>query len=577
MQAHKMQRLYQLCLENIVHNSNFWLQVKHTQEKIGILSSPFDSLPASLEQDLLDMYEQINGLSGQNNFWLEQQEKWRLFVTRRIKRLCITKYTEKTSLVHIATTCRNLNHLEVRDVQEALPYLKAVAPCLTTVVSLNIDTMAHVTSGSLKYIRSHCPNLRTLGLKSCFLNDKAVSHLKHISTLAELDLRDTEVTAVGVSHVLKSNPQLRSLHHPEVVHAVYKLHSTRTWRVRVEASLWSSSMAVCYHLREIDLELSRKDNPSMLAVVVSVCPEIERVRIEFDARASPYALVPLAALKCLTELDIQCVADTNRKPWVDHATHSSVLDSITLFEGSVLPILQSCGSHLHALSLEGISGVDMKSVEIHCPNLVSLGLYYNTYARNSFRIPDNIASVKPFPSLRRLLFGSNSGNSDFSASYLEWLLSNENLEELSLSGSPLFTDELFACAFANSAAFPQLRRLELDYCNVTAEVITGFLYHCGRKSLRELSICGPFVREQASPALCYIICEKLDVQLEAYFYSFIKMKKRMLRYKQDLNFISSKSDIHLQDICKKTAILQTNTTSGYFSQRSTYSSEAATF
>jgi len=376
-----------------------------------------------------------------------------------------------------------------------------------------------------------------LGLKSCFLNDKAMGHLKHISTLAELDLRDTEVTAAGVSQVLKSNPQLRSLHHPEVVRALYKLHSTRTWLVRVEASLLNPSMAACYHLREIDLELSRKDNPSMLAVVVSVCPEIERVRIEFDARASPYALVPLAALKCLTELDIQCVADTNRKPWDDHPTNGGMLECVTLFEGSILPILQSCGDHLLSLSLEGISGVDMKIVEVHCPHLVSLGLYYNTYAQNSFRIPDNKASVKPFPSLRRLLFGSNSGNNDFSASYLEWLLSNENLEELSLSGSPLFTDELFACAFTNSAAFPHLRRLELDYCNVTAEVITGFLYHCGRKSLRELSICGPFVREQASPALCYIICEKLDVQLEAYFYSFIKMKKRMVRYKQDLNFI----------------------------------------
>jgi hypothetical protein len=44
MQAHKMQRLYQLCLENIVDNASFWLQVKHTQEKIGVLSSPFDSL-----------------------------------------------------------------------------------------------------------------------------------------------------------------------------------------------------------------------------------------------------------------------------------------------------------------------------------------------------------------------------------------------------------------------------------------------------------------------------------------------------------------------------------------------------
>lgn len=364
-------------------------------------------------------------------------------------------------------------------------------------------------------------------MKACILNDKAMSHLKHVSTLAELDLCDTEVTAVGVSHVLKSNPQLRSLHHPEVVRALYKLHSTRTWLV--------SSMAGCYRLREIDIELSRYDNPSMLAVVVSVCPEIERVRIEFDSWVSPYALVPLAALKSLTELHLQCVADTNRIPSYDYPIHIAMPESVTMFESSILPILQSRGTHLLALSLEGISRVDMRLVELHCSHLVSVGLNYNTYTRNSFKVPDNKASSKPFPSLRKLLFGSNSGNNDFSASYLEWLLSNESLEELSLSGSPLFTDELFASAFTNSGAFPQLRRLELDYCNVTAEVIRGFLFHCGRKSLRELSICGPFVREQASPALCYIISEKLDVQLEAYACSFIRLKKRLVRYKRDLS------------------------------------------
>lgn len=364
-------------------------------------------------------------------------------------------------------------------------------------------------------------------MKACILNDKAMSHLKHISTLAELDLCDTEVTAVGVSHVLKSNPQLRSLHHPEVVRALYKLHSTRTWLV--------PSVAGCYRLREVDIELSRYDNPSMLAVVVSVCPEIERVRIEFDSWVSPYALVPLAALKSLTELHLQCVADTNRKPSYDYPIHIAMPESVTIFESSILPILQSRGTHLLALSLEGISRVDMRLVELHCSHLMSLGLNYNTYTRNSFKVPDDKASSKPFPSLRKLLFGSNSGNNDFSASYLEWLLSNESLEELSLSGSPLLTDELFASAFTNSGAFPQLRRLELDYCNVTAEVIRGFLFHCGRKSLRELSICGPFVREQASPALCYIISEKLDVQLEAYACSFIRLKKRLVRYKRDLS------------------------------------------
>nr|CAD7402122.1 unnamed protein product [Timema cristinae] len=598
----KTQSLYQICLENIVHNANFWLELKLAQEKNKTATNPFDSLPASLQQDILCTYERIHGLPGGNNFWLELQEKWRLFVTRQISKLTITEYTGKTSLVHIASTCRNLKHLELKNVQEALPYLKAVAPCLNTVLSLDFETMAHVNSASLKYIRSHCPNLKSLtksqfkfasllptiavaqgaivkfigdraikkgeergwkrinsglvpvtalkdpapkkvlGLKSCFLNDKAVNQLKHISSLMELDLRDTEVTAIGICQVLKCNPQLRSLQHPEVGRALYKMHSAKTWLVRVEASLLSAS-AASYRLREIELELSTKDHCNMLSVVTSVCPRIERVRVEVDMRVSPYALMPLSKLEWLCELDIQCVAGSNRKPWDDQPSTGTVLETITLFEGSIVPILESRGKHIQIVLLEGVAAVSMKIIQEHCPHLISLGLYYNSYAQNSFSIPDNVTSSKPFPSLRRLLFGSNSGHDDFPAPYLEWLLSNSNLVELSLSASPLFTNELFTRVFANSSAFPQLRRLELDYCNVTAEVITEFLNSCGRKSLKELSICGPFVREQASPALCFIICEKLDVQVEAYFYSFVKMKKRMVRYKQDLNFISSKPDV----------------------------------
>lgn len=80
----------------------------HLQSKLHILTLNClcNVTAASLEQDLLDMYEQIHGLPGRNNFWLEQQEKWRLFITRRITRLTITEYTEKISLVHVAATCR---------------------------------------------------------------------------------------------------------------------------------------------------------------------------------------------------------------------------------------------------------------------------------------------------------------------------------------------------------------------------------------------------------------------------------------------------------------------------------------
>ncbi|GLH13222.1 hypothetical protein R5R35_000409 [Gryllus longicercus] len=532
MPTHKMKSLYQICLDNIVFNVDRWLSIKQEQEANGIFFaiSPFDILPASIEQDLLETYENTDVPPERNSYWLDQ-DRWRLFVTRQINRLSITECTDELSLVHIAATCRNLKYLEIRNVQEVLPYLKAVAPCLSTIVTLNFEAMAHVNSSSLKYIRNHCPNLRVLGLKSCSLNDKAVSHLKHLNMLTDLDLRDTEVTASGVCQVLKHNPQLCNLQHPDVVRALFKMHATKSWLLRV-------SPVTSYQLRDVEFELSCKDSPNLLSVVANVCPAIERVRVEFDARSSPHVLTALTRLEKLTELDIQCVADSGKKPWEDCPHSRTSIDTDSLFQGSIVPILEIRGKQLLTLSLEGVSHVNMEIIENTCPNIVNLGLYYNSYIQESFHVPENILAQKPFSLLRRLMFGSNSGNNnDFPPSYLEWLLANQDLEELSLSGSPLFTNELFKCAFENSNAYPKLRRLELDYCNISSEVITEFLYHCGRKSLKELSICGPFVHEQASPALCYIVCEKLDVQLEAYFYSFMKLKKRVVRYKQDLNFL----------------------------------------
>ncbi|KAJ8880567.1 hypothetical protein PR048_017037 [Dryococelus australis] len=391
--------------------------------------------------------------------------------------------------------------------------------------------MAHVNSAALKYIRNHCPKIRVLILRSCFLTDKSISQLKHIPTLTELDLRDTEVTAAGVAQVLRNNPQLRTLLHPEVGRALQKMHSTKTWLVRMEKNLLFAP-SVNYHLREVELELCTKDHCNMLAMVVLVCPHIERVRVEFDALISPQALLPLANLEKLSQLDVQCVSDGNRKHWEEHQSNST-----TLFEGSIVPILKSHGSQLSTISLEGIAGVNMKILQDMCTRLVTLGLYYNWYLNGFFPLPEDLSVSKPFPALKRLLFGSNFGHDDFPALYLEWLLSNTNLEELSLSASPLFTDDLFTRVFANSLSFPHLHSLELAYCNVTPELIIEFLARCGRKSLRKLSICGPFVREQAPPAMCYIICEKLDVQIEAYSYSFVKIKKRIVRYKQDLSFV----------------------------------------
>ncbi|XP_063221830.1 uncharacterized protein LOC134530689 isoform X2 [Bacillus rossius redtenbacheri] len=532
MPTTKVPELYQLCLENLVHNGEFWLKKKADKKSSQPLNNSFESLPSSFQQDLLDTYERIHSHPGRCSFWQEQQEKWRLFVTSQVCKLTITEYTEKASLLHIAATCRNLKHLELKYVKEVLSYLKAISPCLCTIVTLDFETMAHVNSTSLKYIRNRCPKLRVLILRSCFLTDKSISQLKHLPTLTELDLRDTEVTAAGVSHVLRNNPQLRTLLHPEVGRALQKMHSAKTWLVRVEMSLFAQTAN--YRLREIELELCTKDHCNMLAMVVLVCPHIERVRVEFDARISSQALLPLAKLKRLSQLDVQCISSGNRKPWEEHQS-----ESMTLFEGSIVPILKSHGNQLSTVSLEGIVGVNMKILQDLCTRLMTLGLYYNWYLHDSFPLPKDLKASKPFPTLKRLLFGSNFGNDDFPAVYLEWLLSNANLEELSLSASPLFTDDLFTRVFANSLSFPHLRSLELAYCNVTPELIVEFLARCGRKALQKLSICGPFVREQAPPAMCYIICEKLDVHVEAYSYSFVKIKKRIVRYKQDLSFVSS--------------------------------------
>lgn len=58
----------------------------------------------TLAQDLLDTYENIHRVQALNTFWLEQSQ-WRIFLTRKITKLVITEFTEKSSLVHISATC----------------------------------------------------------------------------------------------------------------------------------------------------------------------------------------------------------------------------------------------------------------------------------------------------------------------------------------------------------------------------------------------------------------------------------------------------------------------------------------
>lgn len=291
----------------------------------------------------------------------------------------------------------------------------------------------------------------------CFINDKAISYLKSIPSLVEIDLRNTDITASGVNRILRHNPQLTHLNHPDVFRALIKNHSWFLSRI-------SSSQ---YSLVDMYCQLTRRDDgESLLTKLVSSCPHLERIQIEMDPRTSPQGLSQLNRLTRLNELDIQCLPVTGTSP---------VPESSSLFSQGILSVVSVRGSQLSSLFLEGVLHVNMHQLQLHCPNLNSLGIFYNSYAPTSFHVPDDLTITKPFPALTRLMFGSNAGDDDFDPRYLSWLLSNPQLNELSLSGSPLLTGSLFAVAFANSGGFPHLRRLELDYCNISSELITEFL------------------------------------------------------------------------------------------------------
>ncbi|KAG8231833.1 hypothetical protein J437_LFUL008604 [Ladona fulva] len=551
----KLHSLYNLCLREIVNNAELWLQYPYPYDDCSQRPSPFDSLPTGLAQDLLESYERVHGLPSLSKYW-QEQARWRLFITSKIKKIIITEFMDKKTLLHVANCCHNLKHLEIRNVEETLQYLKIITPCLPTLILLDLH-MSTVSNSALKFIRDHCTTLKILRLKSCYVTDKAIKSLKRVSSLLEVDLSETEVTHSGLAQVLKHNPQIQVLHHLDVVKALNKMHD-KQWR---KYRLIKNITLPRYQLRELGFNCN-EETQATLPVTVATCPFLERVSVEFDIRtATPSALAPLSTLNHLTELHVLCVSSfigpaANEAHGSGANNEASAMASrrlpprATIFAGSIYPTIRVHGKHITALTLEGVSGVDLPLLEKACVSLLSLGLYYNTYTK----ISEDYSLT--FPQLRRLAFGSGGGSGidlnceDFTAAGLEKLLSSvKSLEELSLSGSPLYSDALFLRVFAANS-FPNLRRLELEHCNVSQQVVEWFLGgnrnnnssgggngHNQCRSLSEVSVCGHWVHEQAGAALSFILREKLDVRLEAYVYSFAKVKKRTVRFKQYVNFI----------------------------------------
>lgn len=162
MPINKVEDLYRLCVGNILQNVDFWFKVKKRWESKGFRNSPFEPLPATVGQDLLEAYENNNITRRQSKYCLGHQDRWRLFVTQQVMRLCITEYTDEKSIKHVAKTCRNVKLLEFKNIQQLLVYLKALTPCLKSVQTLHFESMSHDNGLFLKYVRNHCSSLRVL-------------------------------------------------------------------------------------------------------------------------------------------------------------------------------------------------------------------------------------------------------------------------------------------------------------------------------------------------------------------------------------------------------------------------------
>lgn len=262
----------------------------------------------------------------------------------------------------------------------------------------------------------------------------------------------TKVTQKGIQMALENLHSLKVFECCSSVQVLHQMHQTA-----FEHQLPGIPKYSLIDLHCTNEFLCSPYTSGSLALAVSLCSSVMKVRIVTQEGLTDIDLLGLLALESLRELSIGGGEECQ----------------IT-FDGGVAPVLEALGSSLTSLTLAELPCVNIRSVTEFCPNLRFLFLVMNhTYTTTwpeEERKPFSPKSVKMEPILKKLeslhlvCVAHLWSTSVIPSESLPSLLSSPTLMHLYVKDCLTLTDEVLQKA-ATHHHFQNLEHLELEQCN----------------------------------------------------------------------------------------------------------------
>lgn len=317
--------------------------------------------------------------------------------------------------------------------------------------------------------------------------------------LCELYLCDAQFSSEDLQTVLINCSNIEVLRHPQLVKALYNLHSIQ-WKFKPKK-------APCYKLRNLDIDFAScvsdvGDNFAIeaLELAIAVCPSA-RWFTAVQARYSPVdALMPLLKMQKLEELNL--FPDTFNIQYF-HSRHQSLC--VPNFSRFIVPVLEKHGQSLRVLHLCLVGSVRIELIASLCPNLETLVLQFCFCAKDDFEVDVKTRSTNkqlhPFQNLKKLYIFEFTPN--ISSQQMEYLISSPCLQHVVIDSIYFTAREVGEVVQKRS--LPHLTGLYFVKCVVlTADHIISFLSNSNPPKYLIVQYCDRIDKEASEKVMNYI-------------------------------------------------------------------------
>ena len=374
-------------------------------------------------------------------------------------------------------------------------WLAAVDACLVRRQELKLsrrDQQVGLTTERLLNLLQSMPALKRLYVNDQWLEntDLVVGGLMSVDQLCDncpqlqaIHL-SCELDDAGVGTLLRRLPGLRSLKLYRIIAEgdCLSLLPAELQSVSLSAAMRIKSASLrhltrCQQLRELDLYYMKEALSEDLAVVVSACPQLERLSVKGCDKLTGDWLPKLRRCPQLRDLDL---------------SHTLVRNENLVAAMAACPQLE----RLTAAMCSQLTGDWLTGLK-HCPRLRDLDLSHTT-VRSSKKLA---AAVAACPQLERLVV--KRCYDWLTWDWLPQLSSCPQLRDLDLSNTNVQSEDLAAMM----AACPQLERLVVAYCEELKGDWLPELRHCPR--LRDLDLRLTYVKSGNLAAMA-AACPQLE-------------------------------------------------------------------